>query len=173
MSLGKNEFFVYTSLEELKEEYNKLLREAKEVSLDMERELKKVSFLESKVPSDAKSSTLRDSLNNSKIKKDIFDDLIRKLNKNIDYLLSELPETDDISSESMSKLTEATKILTDMINDYREFVTINLVNISNQDFNRTLRKLHLQSSLNFNTIDENIREALRTIQRLDNRYSKI
>ncbi len=119
MSLGRDRVFYYASLEELKEEYTKLLKKAKEISLEMDKEIKKVSSLESRVPYDVKSNILINSLDRAKIEKDMFDDLINKLNKNVDKLLSELPNTDSIASKSMSKLTDATKILTSIINDYQ------------------------------------------------------
>lgn len=160
MSFGRDRVFLYASLEELKQEYTTLLKKAKEISLDMEREIKSVSSLEFRVPSNVKSSTLRANITGARIEKHIFDDLTRKLNTNIDHLLSNLPRGDSISSDSMSKLTEGTRILTDIINEYREFVKIDFTAIDSKEFDRALMKLKLKSGMKFKTIDKNIREAL-------------
>ncbi|WP_321384224.1 DUF6531 domain-containing protein [uncultured Enterococcus sp.] len=162
MSVGKDRVFLLSTIAELKTGYEQLFNAAKQFSTDVESKAKSVGSLMGQVPSEAKSSQLSGVLSGLKLEQDLFDELLEKLQRDVEKLQSDLPTLDSAAGSNVNALTSAADQLASLFQEYQSFIKGGFTAQDVAAFKKSLSKMRMQNGMKMSEIDKTLQQVLET-----------
>lgn len=162
MGVGKDRVFLLSAIAELKAGYEQLFNAAKQFSTDVESKAKSVGSLMGQVPSEAKSSQLSGVLSGLKLEQDLFDELLEKLQRDVEKIQSDLPTLDSAAGSNVNALTTAANQLASLFQEYQSFIKGGFTAQDVAAFKKSLSKMRMQNGMKMSAIDKTLQQVLET-----------
>lgn len=162
MSVGKDRVFLLTAIIELKTQYETLFKAAMQFSDELEATGRSVGALATQVPAEARSTTLTSMVSGFKLETATFKELLKKLQRDVEKLQSDLPQLDKMAAQNVVDLTHASKTLAHLFKEYQSFIKNGFTSKDVAGFKKSLSKMRLQNGMSMAEVDEALKRVTET-----------